>query len=218
MTTTRPKITIITMARKPVSEANVTANVRRWKADGINVDAMRIGSEERVNPPASAKSLNDLKRTMGAGWREDQPATARKGRWPANVILSHQGECQCVGSVRVKTSKAGPKSHAPSIGGGGDGAQMKEFKHYGTDTYGDADGMEEVLSWLCVASCPVADLDRQGVGTGSHPAGKKSSKFMCSDYDASSYKMQQNGIPRETFRYGDEGGVSRFFKQVQEVE
>ena len=178
MAATKPQITIITMARKPVSEANV----KRWKAGGINVDAMRIGSEERVNPPASAKSLNDLKRTPGAGWREDQPATARKGRWPANVILSHQSDRQCV------------------------------------STYGDADGMEEVLSWRCVASCPLADLDRQGVGTGAHPAGKKSSKFMLSDYDASSYKMQQNGIPRESFRYGDEGGVSRFFKQVQEVE
>jgi len=212
---TSPKITIITVGRKPLSEQNVAQNVIKWETGGINVGASRVGNEERFNPPTSAKSANSLKRTMGGGWREDYQGKARKGRWPANVILSHQPGCCGVGTRRVKTGTAGKSSR----GWGSGGEQtFNEHKSYGTETYGDADGMETTPAWICVPGCPVAEVERQGIAIGSHSAGDVSSKLQVSDYTASSYKFSNADQPREMFRYGDEGGVSRFFKQIREGE
>lgn len=56
---------IITVARKPLSEGTVAANVLTHGCGSLNIDAVRVKSEGQ---------------TQG-------------GRWPANLILQHHPEC-----------------------------------------------------------------------------------------------------------------------------
>jgi site-specific DNA-methyltransferase (adenine-specific) len=51
----------------------------------LQVDECRIGTEERINPPAS----NSDRVAYHNGWREDAQPTEAIGRWPANVC--HDG-------------------------------------------------------------------------------------------------------------------------------
>jgi hypothetical protein len=57
-----------------------------------------------------------------------------------------------------------------------------------------------------------ADLDEQGELMGAHSAGVARTKDVTSPYQASSYRLM---VTRQMNRFGDEGGVSRFFKQVK---
>lgn len=81
----KPAVEPICVARKPLSEDTVAANVLRWGTGGINVDACRIGTDVRVNPPGSTNPRT----AMGNGWREDAQSTVAIGRWPANLV--HDG-------------------------------------------------------------------------------------------------------------------------------
>ena len=82
-TALKPAVEPVTLARKPLSEKTVAANVLRWGTGAINVDATRVGDEERVNPPAH--------NVDGSGWgmRPNIAPSAVTGRWPAN--LCHDG-------------------------------------------------------------------------------------------------------------------------------
>jgi len=60
-------------------------------------------------------------------------------------------------------------------------------------------------------SVVVSDLDAQGVAMGSHSAGVVRTKDVTSTYQASSYHAVTT---RQMNRFGDDGGVSRFFFTV----
>ena len=70
----------VIMARKPF-KGTVAANVLEHGTGALNIDASRIGNEERVNPPAH--------NVDGSGWgmRPNIEASTVTGRFPANVIL-----------------------------------------------------------------------------------------------------------------------------------
>ena len=85
------------MARKPLSESTVAANVLRWGTGGLNIDASRVGTGENLKggrycPNAKGADGN----TFGAGinapslMEYEQPA----GRWPANVIFSPEAAAE----------------------------------------------------------------------------------------------------------------------------
>ena len=163
---------VIHLARKPLSENSVAANVLKHGTGALNIDACRISTSDNLNGGAYAQDGSErwdgaenwrFKREGGAG-EFAQPA----GRWPSNLILQHLDGCQPVRG------------------------------------FSDADGMETVDAWECVAGCPVAGLDEQsGItvskkgtprGSGGHGEG---------------WGMTATGA-----EYDDTGGVSRFFKQV----
>jgi site-specific DNA-methyltransferase (adenine-specific) len=83
----------IILARKPLSERSVAANVLRHGTGGVNVDACRI--EGDVPKPGNIKPTNlsgangiygiDKRATRQAEW---EPANG--GRWPANVVLDEE--------------------------------------------------------------------------------------------------------------------------------
>jgi DNA modification methylase len=76
----KPTVEPIVMARKPV-EVTVANNVLTYGTGGLNIDASRIGTEERVNPPGNNQD--------GSGWgmRPRIEPNKVQGRWPANLIL-----------------------------------------------------------------------------------------------------------------------------------
>lgn len=68
-TALKPANEPICLARKPISEKTIAANVRRWGTGGINVDGCRVSTNGSVVCKTSL------------------------GRFPANLIFSHTEDC-----------------------------------------------------------------------------------------------------------------------------
>ena len=81
-TALKPAIEPIILARKPL-DGTVANNVLEHGVGGLNIDACRVGTEVRVNPPGSTNP----RVAMGDGWNEDATPTVAVGRFPANVLL-----------------------------------------------------------------------------------------------------------------------------------
>lgn len=73
-TSLKPALEPIVLARKPLSEPTIAANVLKWGAGALNIDASRIETGENLNGGAYAKVGN------------------RTGRWPANVCHDNSDE------------------------------------------------------------------------------------------------------------------------------
>jgi len=200
---------VITVARKPLSESSVAANVLKHGTGAINVDACRIGVETRTYKGMGNRPGNeDHGSGSGILWMSKTPTTKTRrenargdleytvtGRWPANMVLQHRPGCQRVGTRKVRK-------------GGGDGTASRDGEHqaggFSTSHYGP-DGSETVDAWHCEPGCPAAALDRQ---TGDlAPQGGPKQK------DTGDTAWFGGGDADSTF-YGDAGGASRFFKQV----
>ena len=86
-TDVKPALEPICLARKPLSEKSVAANVLRWGTGALNIDACRIETTENLNGgtySATGRVDKFFKgKRVGAG-QFVQP----KGRWPANLCLS----------------------------------------------------------------------------------------------------------------------------------
>jgi site-specific DNA-methyltransferase (adenine-specific) len=82
-TALKPAFEPVVVARKPLGEKTVAANVLAYGTGGLNIDASRIGTEERINQPGSTKP----RIAMGDNWNPDAQPTTATGRWPANIIL-----------------------------------------------------------------------------------------------------------------------------------
>ena len=80
-TNLKPAYEPIVMARKPLGEKTIAANVLKYGAGALNIDATRIGTE--IVP------INKLEKWSGFG-QEKKPnytPTVSQGRWPANLFL-----------------------------------------------------------------------------------------------------------------------------------
>lgn len=77
-TALKPAQEPVALARKPLSEKTVAANVLRWGTGALNIEAGRIASDDDCARKPSIV-------------RDDSPAGfgkgAAMGRWPANIIL-----------------------------------------------------------------------------------------------------------------------------------
>jgi site-specific DNA-methyltransferase (adenine-specific) len=92
-TALKPAFEPIVLARKPLSEKTVAANMLRWRTGALNIDASRIhagGSEakiytsKRLQPGATAVATGEH---MGRQKIVYEGVT-KAGRWPANVVLT----------------------------------------------------------------------------------------------------------------------------------
>lgn len=211
---------VITVARKPV-EGTVAKNALKYGTGGLNIDASRIITSEDLNggaygPGRSGPLPGDLRIGASLGMFEPgrkaggyaQPA----GRWPANVIVQHRPECQRVGSKKVRGShsmgQCEDKTYDPSgvVYGWGQSERSTSQDHVGED------GLETTEAWECVEGCPALHLDRQ---TGVLRSGSVKPGYMRN----SSTQPSNGGYhgkfgDAELTGFGDEGGASRFFKQV----
>jgi DNA modification methylase len=90
----KPAIEPVYVGQRPFSEKNGALNILKHGVGAINIDGCRVGTESRVNGPASPSSMSRSSR-VGAGYRHDAgvgpgaPATTVVGRHPANLI--HDG-------------------------------------------------------------------------------------------------------------------------------
>jgi site-specific DNA-methyltransferase (adenine-specific) len=92
-TALKPAHEIIYLARKPLSEPNVAANVLKWGTGGLNIDGSRIGSnhwtkKDGAHSGSEGGHLQQIAKREAGVVRESS-----MGRWPSNIILSHDPNC-----------------------------------------------------------------------------------------------------------------------------
>lgn len=206
---------ICTLLRKPLA-GTVVQTFTDCQAGGLNIDACRVGYSSN-EPDSGANFYRNRNQAMPENrtnyFRGDdgvvKSVPSKVGRFPANLILTHLGECQLLGSKRVKANQSssigsgrGPNQD-PSVMSWGKGGVVQR----GT---AEPDGKETVESWQCVDGCPVKRLDEQSgvsVGTGGSKSG------MSALGQNSGWNKHYNRVI-EIVRANDSGGASRFFKQV----
>jgi len=210
----------ITVARKPIG-GTVAANALEWGTGGINIDASRVGTLDKVtlHPNLSIRERG-VRRMYDGGdippiTEEHQTAGQALGRWPTNVILIHNAGCKRVGAKKVKTSQLNQvisrsRSSSESIGKQTDGFCRG---------FADSSGMETVDAWECVEGCPVAELDEQsGLLTSGSGTVKRRSSVSREGNQGAAYGAENRAEGTPMIFYGDTGGASRFFKQFQSEE
>lgn len=199
-TALKPAWEPIIVARKPL-EGTVAQNCLKHGCGALNIDGCRVeGGErpERVRGDVSSEGrpvyVTDFASGMAAG------ATSR-GRWPANLILSHDPRCRMVGERKVRTGTAVGGLHNAS-GTNAIYARMRRKGDQPDHGYGDKDGMETVEVWECVEGCPVGMFpNARSSHGGGQSSGKRSSMFGIGDQGWNSHDSQ----------YYDSGSAARFF-------
>jgi len=100
-TALKPACEPIVLARKPLSEGTIAANVLRWGTGAINVDGCRVETNETLGRFNNAKPVehcvNDSDPNAKPLGRMQQESayvgnSDGKGRWPANVVLDGSDE------------------------------------------------------------------------------------------------------------------------------
>lgn len=184
--------------RKPLM-GSVAENVLAHGTGAINIDGCRIEAVGGITPGGSHTGKDPFHQG-GHDVRVRTPEH-QKGRWPANLVLSHSEDCQQVGTRRVKANTEGAG---------------KLWCHYRDDTedhaqartsrLGDEDGMETIEEWACTDDCPVRMLNEQ---SGVLTSGKLSSGHKHAGGDGNMFKANSGLI--EGNYGGDSGGAARFF-------
>lgn len=196
-------VIVVTVARRPLS-GSVATSVLAGGAGALNIDGSRIASApgDETTSHVQGQEAANTRNTLHKAWQgieESYQTTGQKlGRWPANLVLGHLDGCRRSGTKKVRGSQL---AHVCS-GDASNGVfqpRPPAMKH----GYTDADGMETVATWECAEGCPVRDLDAQSGVTTAGAAGKRGSGGFVGGYDG------EYDVP-----YGDTGGASRYFKQV----
>lgn len=215
----KPAYEPIIWAVKP-PEGSYIDNVLKWGVGAVNVDECRVGLNQydkedyipnrcghkdginRVDKLADEH--NSVVGSFGAkGFKK--PHWNQRGRFPANIILSHHPECVQVGVKRVKglggSGRASDKGHGfqtEYVAG------IKKGEGF-NGGFVDKDGYEQVESWDCHPDCAVRLLDEQS-GIKQSKWGKDAPNELIGNINY----VGKERASQQQFR-GDSGGASRFF-------
>ena len=213
-----PGITVITVARKPMSEGTVVENVLKWEAGGLNIDGARVGFQDQLMAlPGSlpnahkgfqGKAFSNKDRSHGDPRAKQSPL----GRWPSNIVFEHLPGCRCGGTRKVKGARTDTRPE-----GDGGRTDQSQWRFRPTDVtrrgYSNDKGEETIEDWVCVEGCPVAELDRQ---SGILTSGALSAKVQRGSFGQNKIYGKSDGRGVGTSYQASSGGASRFFMQVQE--
>jgi site-specific DNA-methyltransferase (adenine-specific) len=193
-TALKPAHEPIVMARKPLSEKTVAANVLRWGCGAVNVDGCRIGTGDILSSGRHVQK----NRTYPSGYKDTNRSEFVQnpsGRWPANLILGHAPGCVRRGEKRVR----GVQKAAGCPGFGcdrDDNYELGTGREYGPE--------ETVADWDCVEGCAVRLIAEQ---SGHLKSGK-----------VKPYKNNGGWKQTSDFKTGSfeasEGTAARFFLQI----
>lgn len=204
-TALKPSAELWTLCRKPLSEKSTARNVLAHGTGGINIDASRIGTEERTYGGAGYSQVfsegEEAGIYDGSGRDVEFDVT---GRWPANVVLGHHIDCKKVGTKKIKGHISGSdKADSQAVNW-----NMKKTKRLWTGPT-DEHGNETVDDWDCHPECPVAIMDEQ---SGELTSGdiKEGTPYKDNNFV---YGAPAGTVTRDY--PGDSGGASRFFYQAK---
>lgn len=224
-TALKPAQEPVVVARKPLSEPTVSANVLKHGTGALNIDGCRAAYEDTPDPatnPLYRVSRGYKTRvgsdSSGSSWTikpDGGDVTANpRGRWPANLVLSHLDGCVRTGRRRVRGDASDPQNGRREGGFHGPGSAKGDGKPCGP-LYGGPDGTEMVESWRCADGCPVRELDAQSGTTRSPMAGSFNREKTSRGLRGGGYGQEHAGIRERTdlqkTGYADVGGASRFF-------
>lgn len=190
------------LARKPISEKTVAKNVLKWGTGALNIDACRIGTNAGWSYPAGRGGDGCFGDAGGFAGNLEEPMQATKGRFPANLVLSHDEDCQLVGTTTVKSGKAHRnKSGGKNIHSEVEKPAMEDM------SYADENGNETVERWACVSGCPIRTLDEQ---SGLSKAGTAVQRNRDGEVHNKVYGKRKCPAGADV-SHADYGGASRFF-------
>jgi hypothetical protein len=112
-TALKPAFEPIVLARKPLSEGTVAANVLRWRTGALNIDACRVETDApRPNRERRKdESLDATRNTFGSGLNGSRAVEdTTQGRWPANVV--HDGSAEVVEAFPRQAGAAASARHS----------------------------------------------------------------------------------------------------------
>lgn len=105
------------LVRKPLSEDTIAANVLKHGVGGLNIDASRIEGAPRTthadgNIRTKSGNPNNGENPMPLG-----PYAAATGRFPANLVLSHNPDCEdsCTDACAVAALDAQPHEYGMKL-------------------------------------------------------------------------------------------------------
>lgn len=158
---------VVAVARKPLAEGTVAANILAVHTGALHIDSARVGTHKNTTPSGMDRynaRLQEQGYRPGAYAQGTPEPPAVVGRWPTNLVLQHLDNCKMVGLKRVWANQ----SSSPGSGVGHENTPNKGIFQAGLggkvkSSTADADGMETVEDWTCALGCPVADLDQVGV-------------------------------------------------------
>lgn len=124
-TALKPAMELWTLARKPLSENTVAANVLKWGTGGLNIDGCRVVTEGgcKTEPGTGGVDVGTVNALGGHLNSVRSPQVEGLGRFPANLI--HDGSDEVVGLFPDTKS------------GGGNGNRNGSGPEYGHNTYGN---------------------------------------------------------------------------------
>lgn len=183
------------LIRKPLSEKNVALNVIRHSCGGINIDESRVGS-------GSDKEKGGCNGNIFSGQLKTEKYKAEvdysKGRFPANLILSHSEGCVFKGEKKVKAIR----NNSDIIASESENLAMsgKNYARSKLYNFSNNDGTETIADYECTENCAVRQLDEQsGVLKSGSRLGESSAN------NDRIFKLHGNKCE------ASEGGASRFF-------
>lgn len=179
----KPGWECIVLAMKPI-DGTYAANAMKWGLAGLNIDRNRI-------PPTSQADIRRQMRAVGflgadgnegvalsgsadGSLNRNEERIARfdpsRGRWPANVVLTHGEDCERIGERSIKSRPSAPRQTGTGEKRADGWGFAKSAIH---DRFGDENGTERVEKWDCAPGCPVAMLDAQsGLGNDAGAASR----------------------------------------------
>lgn len=202
----------IVLARKPLEKGlTIAENVLKWGTGAINIDGCRVGTNDDLNGGGYRGENNKI--DDGHTLFIDSSKTKGKyikpqGRFPANLILTHHEDCECVGTKKVKGQIDKPTNRTQFEGTWNmDNTGLRKDTNKSKEGYGDENGEETIEDWNCVDDCPIKILDEQSGESKS----SKSAKLYINDTEGRSVKNSASGHRSPNSTYSDVGGASRFF-------
>jgi len=150
------------LARKPMSEKTVVANVRRWGTGALNIDATRVTFKSAADAKEGRSERGTASKGQFATFKDEGDQFDRSdrsnitGRFPANVIFEHMNDCVFMGEKTVRVQSGANKITTDC----GDSIFGKRFV-IGKQAHHNADHTETVAHWVCTDECPVRILDLQ---------------------------------------------------------
>ena len=212
-TALKPSIEIWCLARKPISERNIAANVLKWSCGGINVDGCRIIIDKndvniRKGITANVGSNTFKNQKGGIGVIDYKDGNMNKqGRFPANLIL----ECCC---GKDELMMGNDPTHP------GQYRNIRTPKRIFESEIGINEKNKNEVTCekgnKCLIhtnpNCVCRMLDEQGIERGVHSAGSKLDE---GEWERSHIHVIMPSFSGKGMRFGDVCGPSRFFYQAK---
>lgn len=236
-TALKPATEPICLARKPISEKNIAANVLKHGTGAINVDGCRVDSEKptgRAGAGAGGNTWNQSNNGLG----KDGAPRPVNGRFPANLI--HDGSEEVLAGFPAEAGGgSGGARLAYGIGGngayhgGGNGAMVESYADSGSaarffysakagplDRIGTAHATVkpvDLMRWLCrLITPPGGHILEPFAGSGTTGIAAMAEGFDCTMIELEAEHVAD--IERKLAYLRGEGGASIIEKHKARID